>query len=277
MEDIKANENIEIDLLLDSIYLKYGYDFRNYSKTSIRRRILKFFEKSGLKSISEMQNKLLYDIEFFNKILHELTLTVTTMFRDPSFFVFLKNKIIPILKSKPFIKIWHAGCSTGEEVYSMAILLKEEKLDHKCLIYATDTKKSVLNKAKKGIFDIEKIPEFTKNYIDAQGKHSFSNYYIAKYNYAIIRNIRKDNLVFSNHDLVTDGIFGELDMIICRNVLIYFNNELQEQIFRLFDNSLSKGGFLCLGSMETLQFSSVADQFKIVSQKEKIYKKNRQI
>lgn len=273
MNGTNENENIEFDLLLQAIYRKYGYDFRNYSKASIRRRIRNRISQSNLKTISEMQHKLLYDQQFFSTLLLDLTINVTEMFRDPSFFKTLRESVVPELKEQPFIKIWHAGCSSGEEVYSAAIILKEEGLYRRSLIYATDANEAVLGKAKSGIFAIDRMKDYTLNYTKAGGRTSFAEYYTARYDNAIMESSLKKNIVFSHHNLATDSVFGEMDLIICRNVLIYFNRDLQERVFKLFWESLRQGGFLCLGSKETIRFSSYSDNFENVVQNEKIYRK----
>ena len=267
------NENIEIKVLLEAIYLKYGYDFRNYSKASIKRRILHRLSLSGLKTISEMQHKILYDKRFFEILIQDISINVTEMFRDPSFYKAVRENIIPVLKNLPFIKVWHAGCATGEEVYSMAILLKEEGLHDKITIYATDFNEGVIKKAKDGIYPADRIKEYTYNYQKAGGRSSFTDYYTARYGYALINKSLKKNIVFADHNLVTDWIFGEMNMIMCRNVLIYFNRDLQNRVIRLFRDSLRKDGFLCLGSKESIRFSEYSDDFVAVVKKQKIYRK----
>lgn len=271
--DIIDTENIELELLLKAIYLKYGYDFRGYARVSVKRRIKHRLERSGLKTISNMQGAILHDRDFFNILLNDMSINVTEMFRNPSFYLALKDKIIPELDSRNFFKIWHAGCSTGEEVYSMAIFLKEAGLYENTLIYATDFDEGVLAKAREGVYHAEKIRQFTKNYKDAGGLESFSEYYSARYDFALINNALKKNIQFSNHNLVTDGVFGEMNMVVCRNVLIYFSRELQERVFKLFYESLAHGGILCLGSKETVKLSSYSKFFKDIDPIEKIYKK----
>ena len=273
MDNTNENEKIEFDLILEAIYQKYGYDFRNYAKASLRRRLRYRLSQSNLKTISEMQHKLLNDKEFFDTLLLDLTINVTEMFRDPSFFKALREIVIYELKKQPFIKVWHAGCSSGEEIYSTAILLKENGMYESSLIYATDTNEMVLDKAKSGIFPIEKMKDFTVNYRKAGGLASFADYYTARYDNAIMDNSLKKNIVFSNHNLVTDSVFGEMDLIMCRNVLIYFNRELQDRVFRLFLDSLRPGGFLCLGSKETVRFSSLSGNFENVIEKERVYRR----
>ena len=271
--DNRENEKIEIDLLIRAIYLKYGYDFRDYSKASRRRRILGRLSKSKLSTISEMQHKLLHDPVFFEKLLLDLTVNVSEMFRDPLFFKAVRETVAPELKKLPFTKVWHAGCSTGEEVYSMAILLREEGILDASTIYATDVNEAVLADAKKGVFPIEKMKDYTRNYKMAGGLASFADYYTARYDHVIMDRGLKKNIVFSDHNLVTDGVFGEMDLIICRNVLIYFNRDLQDRVFGLFTESLRAGGFLCLGSKETIMFSKYANSFESVFKREKIYRR----
>jgi chemotaxis protein methyltransferase CheR len=274
MRNLKTeNENIEIKVLIEAIYLKYGYDFRNYSKASIKRRILHRLSLSGLKTISEMQHKILYDKQFFEILIQDFSIKVTNMFRDPSFYKAIRKKIIPVLKELPFIKIWHAGCATGEEVYSTAILFQEEGLYDKTIIYATDFNEAVIKKAKDGIYSADRLKEYTHNYQKAGGKSSFADYYSAKYDYALIDKSLKKNIVFAEHNLVTDWVFGEMNMIMCRNVLIYFNRDLQNHVIRLFIDSLCKNGFLCLGSKESIRVSEYSDDFVDFIKKEKIYRK----
>lgn len=266
-------EEIEIQLLLEAIYLKYGYDFRNYAKASIRRRILQRLAISGISGVSELQQKILYNKTFFETLLLDFSINVTEMYRDPSFYKALREHVIPILKTYPFIKIWHAGCSTGEEVYSMAIFLKEEGLLDKSLIYATDINEVVLKKAKEGIYPLERLKEFTINYQKSGGRDSFANYYTANFGAAIMNKELKKNIVFSQHNLATDSEFGEMHLIMCRNVLIYFNKDLENRVFNLFNDSLVRKGFLCLGSRESLKYSNYSKQFSEFVPKEKIYRK----
>jgi len=265
--------NIEIDLILQAIYNKFGYDFRNYSKAHIKRRLLNRLAASELISISEMQHKVLHEPDFFEIILRDLSINVTEMFRDPGFYLALRRDVLPILKTYPFFKVWHAGCSTGEEVYSFAVLLKEEGIYDRAQIYATDFNRDVLEIAKKGIYPIDRIKEFTANYQAAGGTQSFSDYYMANYNSVIYDQSLKKNLVFAEHNLVTDSVFAEANLIICRNVLIYFNKDLQNRVITLFNDSLVNGGFLGLGSKETLQFSNQVNNFDVINRDEKIYKK----
>jgi len=272
-EEKIANEEIEIHLLLEAINMKYGYDFRNYSSAHMKRRINYRMSVDGIVSITEMQHKILYDKEFFNLVLSDFSINVTEMFRDPSFYRAFRKDVIPILKTYPFIRIWHAGCATGEEIYSMAILLKEEGLYDRAQIYATDFNKIVLQKAKNGIYPLSDIKEYTHNYQQAGGKSSFSDYYIAQYDSVIFEPSLKKKITFAEHNLVTDGVFGEMHVIICRNVLIYFNKELQSRVIKLFSDSLSNGCFLCLGSKESIEFSTSSGRFEEFINNEKIYQK----
>lgn len=260
-QEKERNQKIEIQLLLEAIYLKYGYDFRKYSKAHIHRRILYELSRTRLSSISEMQHKVLNEPEFFHEVLLDLSLNVTEMFRDPEFFISLRETVVPLLRTYPFVKIWHAGCSTGEEVYSMAILLKEENLLDRCIIYGTDFNQIVLNTAAKAIYPVDRIKDYIKNYNLAQGKASFSDYFTVSYGAAKINSDLRRNVVFSDHNLVTDGVFGEMNMIVCRNVLIYFNRDLQNKVHRLFHKSLISGGILCLGTKESLLLSDCKDEY----------------
>ncbi len=272
MDDIDT-QNIELQLLLQAIYLKYGYDFRNYAKASIKRRVQHRLTKDGFESISAMQNKVLYEVSFFETLLLDLSINVTEMFRDPKFYLALRKVIIPHLKKYPFLKIWHAGCSSGEEVYSMAIILKEEGLYDRTQIYATDMNEIVLKQAKNGIFNISRLKQYTANYQKAGGQESFSDYYIAHYDHAVMSKSLKENILFSDHNLATDGVFGEMNLIMCRNVLIYFNRDLQNRVLGLFSDSLPNDGTLCLGSKESIRFSAFSNSFEDIVREEKIYRK----
>jgi len=266
-------EKIEIDLLLSAVSRYYGYDFSNYSKAHIKRRILGFLGKQRYTSISEMQHHVLHNSSIFEEFLNNFSINVTEMFRDPSFYLEFRNKVIPILKTYPYLKIWLAGCSTGEEVYSFAIMLKEEGLLDRTTIYATDFNKDAIQKAKKAIYSIDTIKTYTSNYQKAGGTCSFSDYYMANYNSVIIDKSLKQNVVYAQHNLVTDGVFTEANLIVCRNVLIYFNRELQDKVLKLFDETLITGGFLTLGTKETIQFSGITNKFSTISKNNKIFKK----
>ncbi len=272
IEDLET-QNIELQLLLQAIYLKYGYDFRNYAKASIKRRIVHRLAKDGFENISAMQHRLLYDVSFFEKLLLDLSINVTEMFRDPSFYLAIRQKVVPILKTFPFLKIWHAGCSTGEEVYSMAILLQEEGLYKRTQIYATDMNEVALKQAKNGIFAINRLKQYTVNYQKAGGHESFSDYYAAHYDHAVMDKSLKENVLFSDHNLATDGVFGEMNLVMCRNVLIYFNRDLQNRAIGLFTESLCGGGILCLGSKESIRLLEHSSHFDDLVKEEKIYLK----
>jgi chemotaxis protein methyltransferase CheR len=266
-------EDIEIQLLLDGIYQYYGFDFRNYALASLKRRVWNTLNAEGLTRISELQAKVLHEPECMERFLYHLSVNVTTMFRDPNFFLSFRNQIIPILKTYPFIRIWHAGCSTGEEVYSMAILLQEEGLYHRTRLYATDINEMVLRKAKAGIFSLNLMQEYTHNYLLAGGKKSFSEYYTAAYEHAIFSAHLKDNLVFSQHNLATDNSFNEFNIILCRNVMIYFNKLLQQRVHNLFYDSLITFGILGLGRQESLRFTSHEKDYKEIERGTKLYRK----
>ncbi len=270
---LNDNVNIEIKLLLEAIYLKYGYDFRGYAHAHIKRRLLNRLKTLGLKRISDLQKLILYDKDAFARLLKDLSINVTEMFRDPSFYLSLRNEVIPVLRTYPFIKVWHAGCATGEEVYSMAIILKEEGLYERTRIYATDLNSIVLDKASEGVYVADQIKNFTSNYQQAGGKGSFADYYSASHGLAMIDRSLKEKIVFSNHNLVTDGPFGEMNLILCRNVLIYFSRELQDHVIGLFTESLGGSAYLCLGSKESLKYSGHADMYDEISKKEKIFRK----
>jgi len=267
------NENLEIRLLLEAMNLKYGYDFRSYAPASLKRRIRRRLELSGLQSISEMQHQVICDKAFFEAMLLDLSINVTEMFRDPAFFKALREQVLPALDMQSFIKIWHVGCATGEEVYSTAIVLKELGLYGKAQIYATDFNEVVLKKAREGIFPSNRIKTYTANYQEGGGTESFGDYYMAHYDSAIIDKSLKKNIVFADHNLVTDAVFGEMDMIVCRNVLIYFNRELQNRVLQLFYKSLCEDGFLCLGTKESVRFSECVDHFESFMGAQKIYRK----
>ena len=272
-QNAASTENIELELLLQAVYLQYGYDFRDYSRAHIKRRVVHRLMQSGLSSISELQHKILHDPLCFDKLIRDLSINVTEMFRNPYFYKSMRQNVIPLLKTYPFLKIWHAGCSSGEEVYSFAILLQEEGLLERTQIYATDFNSNVIQKAKTGVYPIKYIKDYTANYQHSGGKHSFSDYYMASNDSVIFDPELKKQIVFAAHNLVTDTVFAEVNLIICRNVLIYFNRELQNKVLDLFDESLLPGGYIGLGSKETLQFSSLPDRYKTIDSKEKIFKK----
>ena len=275
-QDLKPDlERIEIELLLEGIFRHYGFDFRAYAYASIRRRLWKRIEEEGLASVSALQERVLHEPEMMEKLLLDLSINVTAMFRDPSFYVAFRQHVVPMLRTYPFIRIWHAGCSTGEEVYSMAMLLREEGLYDRSRIYATDINEVVLKRAKAGIFPLERMQEYTDNYMRAGGKKSFSEYYTAKYGGALFDQSLTKNVVFSQHNLVTDRSFSEFNVILCRNVLIYFDKTLQSNVHSLFYESLAMFGVLVLGSKETPRFMAHEECYEQIAPPEKIFRKVR--
>lgn len=267
-------ETVEIELLLEGVFRVYGYDFRNYASASLKRRIWHTVRRENLTTISALQDKILHDPACLERFVLNLSINVTSMFRDPSFYLALRTHVVPLLRTYPFIRIWHAGCATGEEVYSMAILLQEENLYHRCRLYATDINEEVIKKAKTGIFPVDLMQEYAQNYLQAGGKRSFSEYYTAAYNSAIFRTSLKENMVFSQHNLVTDSSFNEFHVILCRNVLIYFNQELQAQVYKLFHDSLINFGILGLGKPETLKFTPYEQKYQQLVATEKLYRRS---
>ena len=267
------NEEIEMRLLLEALHLKYGYDFHQYNKAHLKRRILQRLKLSGLTTISELQNKILWEKNFYRTLLQDLSINVTEMFRDPEFYLEFRNKVLPDLSTYPHIKVWHAGCSTGEEVYSLAIILKEANLLSRTRIYATDINKNVLEVAKQGIYSSREMELYEENYKNSGGLGKLSDYYTSKYGSVIFDKSLSKNVVFADHNLVTDGVFAEVNLVFCRNVLIYFDKELQNKVLTLFTNSLIKRGFLCLGIKESLQFSDTEENFEVIDKEMKIYKK----
>jgi len=266
---------VEIKLLTEGIYQHYGFDFRDYSLPSLKRRIWKRVYAEGLSTVSGLQEKVLHDSSSMERLLLDLSINTTAMFRDPTFYLAFRQKVVPVLRTYPFVRIWHAGCSTGEEVYSMAMLLYEEGLYDRCRIYATDINEAVLQRAKEGIFPINTMRENTSNYIAAGGTGTFSEYYVAKYDYAIFRPSLRENVVFAQHNLVTDASFNQFNVIFCRNVLIYFNNRLQDKVQQLFLESLEMFGILGLGKKETIRYSAVSDNFEVIDEEERLYRRIR--
>ncbi|WP_213880515.1 protein-glutamate O-methyltransferase CheR [Pseudomonas sp. dw_358] len=268
-----SDVDIEIRLLIEAIYLKYSYDFRDYSGASVKRRVLHAVSQFECQTISALQERVLHDAGAFMQLLQYLTIPVSSMFRDPEHFLFIRREVVPLLKTYPSLKIWIAGCSTGEEVYSMAILLREEGLLERTIIYATDINPASLEKAKVGIYSMENVRAYTENYQRAGGQEAFSNYYTAAYGNAIFDSSLRDNVTFADHSLATDSVFSETQLVSCRNVLIYFNKNLQDRAFGLFHESLCHRGFLVLGSKETLDFSAYSARFETLARPERIYRK----
>jgi chemotaxis protein methyltransferase CheR len=259
--------------IIEAIYLKYGHDFRRYSEAHIMRRITNRMALSGLRDISQVKSEVLNNEPFAVNLLQDLSITVTEMFRDPDFYKSLRENVVPLLRTYPFIKIWHAGCSTGEEVYSVAVVMQEEGLYDRTTIYATDFNQQALNKGKEGIFSNELMKGYTANYQLAGGRESFLNYYTSDYNYAIMNQSLKKNIVWANHNLVTDSVFAEAHLILCRNVLIYFERDLQNKVQKIFYDSLINGGILCLGSKEGLHYIDLREEYTELDRKQRIFKK----
>lgn len=262
----------ELEILINDVFEYYGYDFSGYSRASFKRRIDRLYQMDGFRHFHEMLSRVRTDTGYFKRMVEEITVNVTEMFRDPHFFYVLRTEILPVLATKPFIRIWHAGCSTGEEVYSMAILLRESNLLHKSILYATDLSAEVLDVAKTGVFPLRMMKQYSENYIASGGKNDFSNYYAANYGFAKFGDDLAAKMVFSPHNLVSDGSFNEFDLILCRNVMIYFDKELQERALELFDASLAKLGYLALGTKETIKFSSIQHRYSRHNN-DKIWKK----
>jgi chemotaxis protein methyltransferase CheR len=270
---VLSNTEIELRLLMEAIYLKYSYDFRNYTLASQKRRVLHALGQLGLPSISALQEKVLRDPALFGRLLQYLTIPVSEMFRDPAYFLALRQHVVPILHTYASVKVWVAGCSTGEEVFSLAILLREEGLLARTQIYATDINPASLEKARQGIFPIEAIRGYTANYQRAGGRSEFSDYYTAAYEAARFDPSLCAGVIFADHSLATDSVFAETQLVSCRNVLIYFNRELQDRALGLFHESLCHRGFLGLGAKESIDFSGYAGRFDAHSRPERIYRK----
>ncbi|MER1998808.1 MAG: protein-glutamate O-methyltransferase CheR [Lysinibacillus sp.] len=266
-------KKLEIQLLLDAVYSLSGYDFRRYNQQSILRRIEHRMRIANIPSITQLTDAIIHNEEMLAQILKDFSINVTEMFRNPTFFKAFREKVIPELKKLQQIRIWHAGCSTGEEVYSMAILLKEEGLLERSMLYATDISETALEKARSGAYPIQKMQVYTRNYILAGGDESFSKYYKTSDNYAYFEPEFQNHMMFAQHNLVTDSSFQEFDVIICRNVLIYFKPELQADVHQLFFDSLTPGGFLGLGDKETLQFTPFNNSYSAINMCERIYQR----
>lgn len=266
-------DDIEIELLLEALFRRYHYDFRHYARASIKRRLIQARGRLGFTSFSALQERLLRDQDMLAKLLNYLTVQVSEMFRDPSYFRALREKVVPHLRTYPSLKIWIAGCSNGEEVYSLAILFREEGLEHRTIFYATDINPKALRAAEAGVYPLDQIRKFTENHQKSGARTSLSDYYVADYDRAIFDSSLRANVVFSDHSLATDSVFAEMHLISCRNVLIYFDRGLQERAVGLFDASLVRRGFLGLGRKESLRFSDHAPGFADFVREEKIYQR----
>jgi chemotaxis protein methyltransferase CheR len=266
-------EAIEIQLLLEALYQRYHYDFRNYAQASLKRRLKQAKEKLGYSTYSALQDGLLHDPALLSRLLQYLTIQVSEMFRDPSYFRSLREKVLPHLRTYPSLKVWVAGCSEGEELYSLVILFREEGLEERTLFYATDISQAALEKANAGIYGLDRIQLFTENHRKSGGKSSLSDYYTAAYGRAFFDRSLRQRVVFSDHSLVTDAVFAEMHLISCRNVMIYFDRTLQDRAVALFRDSLARKGFLGLGAKESLRFSNHSGAFVDFVKEEKIYQR----
>ena len=265
--------DIELELLIEAIYQQYHYDFRQYAVASLKRRLTTAMIHLGCQTLSQLQDKVLHEPGAFSAALNFLTVPVSELFRDPRYFHSLRESVVPLLRTYPSLKVWVAGCSTGEEAYSLAILLREEGLLERTLIYATDINPHTLQKAQAGVYEIERVAAFTDNHRLAGGKGSLSDYYTAAYGKVVLDRSLKQNIVFSDHSLATDSVFAEVQLVSCRNVLIYFNRELQDRAVGLFQEALCRKGFLGIGAKESLRFCAHAPSFTELAGGERIYQK----
>ena len=268
-------EQLELQLLLEGIFRQYGFDFREYAPSSLKRRVWRRVHAEGLSTIAGLLERVLHDPAVMEQLLLDLSINVTSMFRDPTFYAAFREKVVPLLRTYPFTRIWVAGCSTGEEVYSLAILLTEEGLYGRSRIYATDINEAVLERARGGVFPLDKMKEYTENYIRAGGQRSFSEYYLAKYEGALFERSLTENVVWAPHNLVQDRSFNTFNLIMCRNVMIYFDRTLQTRVHQLFYDSLERFGFLALGHKESIRFTGLEDRYEEIDGQEKLYRKAR--
>jgi chemotaxis protein methyltransferase CheR len=268
-------ERLEIQLLLEAVFRRYGFDFREYAPASLKRRLWRRIHAEGLTTVSALQDRILHEPAAMERLLLDLSINVTAMFRDPTFYAAFREQIVPLLRTYPFTRIWNAGCSTGEEVYSIAMLLEEEGVYDTTRIYATDINEAVVEQARTGVFPLDKMQEYTQNYIRAGGKRAFSEYYVAAYDAAQFDRRLIRNVVFAQHNLVSDRSFNEFNVIVCRNVMIYFDRSLQDHVHRLFYESLPVFGVLALGHKESIAFSPHADCYEELDAREKLYRKVR--
>jgi chemotaxis protein methyltransferase CheR len=269
-QDVRA---FELELLLEGLYRCYGYDFRGYARSSLRRRLANVMRSEGLHTLSALQDRVLHDRAAWERCLQGISVNVSAMFRDPAFFLAFRRVAVPLLRTYPFIRVWQAGASFGEEAYSLAILLMEEGLYERTLIYATDINEAALHQAREGIYPADLMQRYTQNYIQAGGTASFSDYYTARYEFAILRPSLRQNIVFSQHNLVSDGPFNEFNVVLCRNVMIYFTRPLQDHALNLLHSSLSKFGILGLGSGESLRLTPLQGLYEPLAEGQKLYKR----
>lgn len=272
---VSALERLEIELLLQAVYRHYGHDFRSYAFASLRRRLKKRLDAEGLVTFTALQDRVLHDADAMDRLLRDISVNVTGMFRDPTFFLELRTRVVPILRTYPFVRIWHAGCATGEEVYALAIMLEEEGLYDRSRIYATDMSADALERAKASSFPLARMREYTSNYLQAGGTRAFSEYYTAKAETALFDQKLRRNVLFAQHNLATDTSFSEFNLILCRNVLIYFDRNLKERVFKLFADSFAPLGLLCLGRRESLRFTAAENDYEEFDAKERIYRRRR--
>jgi chemotaxis protein methyltransferase CheR len=266
-------EQLEVELLLEAVFRRYGFDFREYAAASLKRRLWRRMNAEHLTTITQLQDRLLHDPQCMERLLLDLSINVTAMFRDPSFYVAFREQVVPALHTYPFTRIWCAGCSTGEEVYSLAILLQEEELYDRTRIYATDINEAVLETAKAGVFRLDRMKQYTQNYIRAGGKRDFSEHYVAAYDGARFSRSLTENVVFAQHNLATDRAFNEFNVVVCRNVMIYFDKTLQNRVHDLFYESLDTFGILALGHKESVAFTAHAEAYEVIDPAERIYRK----
>lgn len=266
-------EELEIELLLEGVFRRYGFDFREYAAASLKRRLWRRAYAEKVETISQLTDRLLHDPAAMERLLLDLSINVTSMFRDPEFYLALREEVVPLLRTYPFTRIWAAGCSTGEEVYSLAILLQEEGLYDRTRIYATDINEAVLERARAGVYPLDKMQQYTQNYIKAGGKRTFSEYYVAAYDGARFSRALVGNVVFAQHNLAMDRAFNEFNLILCRNVMIYFDKTLQDRVHDLFYESLEQFGTIALGRKESIQFTPHADRYEELNGAERIYRK----
>lgn len=271
--DQLSDFEVEVECLMEALYLSWGYDFRDYSRASLRRRVARYMSDNSFERVADLQHELIRDKKRCHHFVRGVTVNVTDMFRDPIFYQVIREQVIPVLRSHPFIKIWHAGCSTGEEAYSMAILLQEEGLGDRSVIYATDINSQVLDQASKGVYHDKMLPAAKENYLASGAKGKFEDFVSVGYERFLIDPILKQRIVFTQHDLVTDQVFGEMQMVICRNVMIYFRRELQAKVLTLFHDSLDLGGFLGLGIKESLSSFPNQNRFRVIDESTRVFQR----
>ena len=273
LQQFEPLEDIELDLLLEGIFRQYGFDFRKYARSSLRRRVRNFLRDERIESVSLLQDRILHDRAWLHRFVYSLSVNVSAMFRDPHFYITFRKEVVPLLRTYPFVRIWLAGVSMGEEVYSLAILLQEEGIYDRCRLYATDINEDVLKKAKDGNYPLELMRTYTNNYIKSGGKRSFSEYYTSTHESALMKSSLRENVVFAQHNLATDGSFNEFQVILCRNVMIYFNRELQAHVYNLLHESLVMFGVIGLGAKETMKFSPHEHAYEDIESTARLYRR----